>query len=159
MRSVSVGLYFDTKGNVIIDPEIQVPAGFRKASCKFIRLQNGYTGDELADAIMNALETSLIGEQEDWKKNYWTEATGIKGYAAFSKKHKCVSVSYILEKEGYNITAQKRYPDGSYGVDSDNYSMRVKEYPGKPVKETIADQVLEALRLVEKLSIYKIFSI
>ena len=27
MRSVSVGLYFDTKGNVIIVPEIQAPAG------------------------------------------------------------------------------------------------------------------------------------
>ena len=102
---------------------------------------------------MKALEISVINEQEEQNRKFWTEATGIKGYAAFSKKHKCVSVTYILEKEGYSITAEKRYPDGSYGVDSDNYSLRVKEYPGKPVKETIADQVLEALRLVEKLSI------
>ena len=153
MRSVSVGLYFDTKGNVIIVPEIQAPAGFGISSYKFVKLQNGYTREELGEAIMKALEISVINEQEEQNRKFWTEATGIKGYAAFSKKHKCVSVTYILEKEGYSITAEKRYPDGSYGVDSDNYSLRVKEYPGKPVKETIADQVLEELRLVEKLSI------
>ncbi len=151
MKCISTSIYFNVGKNVIVVPCLQAPAGFGVASCKFIKLQTGYTKKELAEAIMKALGISIINEQEDDSRDFWTEATGIKGYAAFSKKHKCVSVEYVLEKEGYNITAQKRYPDGSYGVDSDNYSMRVKEYPGKPVKETIADQVLEAFRLVEEL--------
>ena len=151
MKRISTSIYFDAGGNVIVVPCLQAPAGFGIASCKFIKLQNGYTKEELAEAIMKALEISFMNEKEDDNGDFWTEATGIKGFAAFSRKHKSVSIYHIQEKEGYDITAEKRYPDGSYGVDSDNYSMRVKEYPGKPVKETIADQVLEALRLVEEL--------
>ncbi len=146
MQHISAGIYFDAEGNVIIDPVIRAPAGFGIASCKFIKLQNGYTKEELAESIMKALEISTINEQEE-DRNFWTEATGIKGYAAFSRKHKSISIDYILEKEGYRVTAEKRYKDGSYGIERDDVPLRVKEYPGKPSVETIADYVLEALKI------------
>lgn len=49
--------------------------------------------------------------------------------------------------ECYSVTAEKRYKDGSYGIDNDDVELRVKDYPGKPSVETIADQVLEALKI------------
>ena len=147
MQCVGVGLYFDGEGNVIAVPTLQHPVGYGVSSCKFIKLEAGYTKNELAEAIMQALDISIANEQEDDDRNYWTEATGIKGFAAFSKRHKCISVYYILERDGYRVTAQKRNRDGSYGIDSDDIALRVKEYPGKPCVDTIADQVLEALKI------------
>lgn len=147
MRSIGVGLYFDVEGNVIVVPMLQDPIGFGRESCRFIKLKNGYGKKELAEAIIEAEEISITNEQEDKNKNFWTEATGIKGYAAFSKRHKCISINYVLEREGYHIVAEKRYKDGSYGYDKEDIPLRVKEYPGKPSVETIADQVLEALKI------------
>ena len=56
-------------------------------------------------------------------------------------------MDYINNKELYSIIKTKRYKDGSYGYDKEDIPFRVKEYPGKPSVETIADQVLEALKI------------
>lgn len=147
MRSIGVGLYFDKEGNVIVVPMLQHPIGYGIESCNFFRLKVGYKKSELAEAIIKAEQISIINEQEDRSKKFWVEATGIKGYATFSKKHKCVSICYVLEKDGYSVVAEKRYQDGSYGYDKEDILSRVKEYPGKPSVDTIVDQVLEALKI------------
>lgn len=147
MQSIGVDLYFDMEGNAIVVPMLQDPIGFGRLSCKFIKLQKGYAQNELAEAIMRAIDISVANETEDNQRNFWTEATGIKGYATFSKKYKCISVDYILEEEGYTVTAQKRYKDGSYGYEQEDIPLRVKEYAGRPSVEAIAEQVLEALKI------------
>ena len=148
MQGIGVNLYFDAENNVIMVPDLQHPIGYRRASCKVIILQSGYTNRELAEEIMHAIEISIINEQEDESRCFWTEVTGIKGFAAFSKRYRCVSIEYILEKDGYSVVANKRYKDGSYGYDKEDIPLRVKEYSGKPSVETIAEQVLEALKIV-----------
>lgn len=147
MRHIAVGLFFDENKNVIVDPTLQAPAGFGIASCKFIKLQTGYSKEKLAESIMKALEISVINEQEEENHHFWTEATGIKAFAAFSRKYKLVDIDYMLEKDGYTVTAQKRCKDGSYGLDKEDIPLRVREYPGRPSIDTIADQVLEALKI------------
>ena len=145
MRSIGVAMYFDVEGNVIVVPMLQHPIGYGVASYKFTKLQVGYAKNELAETIMGAIDISIANEVEDEQRNYWTEATGIKGFAAFSRRHKCISINYVLEREGYSVTAEKRFKNGSYGINKEDVTLRVKEYPGKPSVDTIADQVLEAL--------------
>lgn len=147
MRSIGVNLHFDKEGNVIIVPVLQHPIGYGVMSYKFTKLQSGYTKKQLSQAVLQAIDVSIINELEDEQRNFWTEATGIKGFAAFSKRYKCISINYVLEKDGYSVVAEKRYKDGSYGCDKDDIPFRVKEYPGKPSVDTIADQVLEALKI------------
>ena len=148
MQGIGVSLYFDVENSVIVVPRLQHPVGYGVMSCKFIELKTGYTNSALAETIMSALEISTINEQEDRSKHFWTEATGIKGFVAFSKRYRCVSIEYVLEKDGYSVVAKKRYKDGSYGYDKEDIPLRVKEYPGKPRVETIAEQVMEALKIV-----------
>ena len=148
MQVIGVGIYFGEKNNAIVVPLLQHPIGYGVSSCKFIKLQEGYTNRELAEAIMKGIQISIINEQEDKNRHFWTEATGIKGFAAFSKRYRCVSIEYILEKDGYSVVAEKRYKDGSYGYDKEDIPLRVKEYLGKPSVETIVEQVLEALKIV-----------
>lgn len=55
---------------------------------------------------------------------------------------------YLTNDDSYFVTANKRYKDGSYGIDKDDKVTHKKEYPGRPSRDTIAEQVLEALKII-----------
>ena len=144
-----VGLFFDKENNVILNPILQDPIGFGRCSSNFIKLENGWTMQELAEAIMECLSASQQNNLEETKgESYWTRATGIKGYATFSKRYRYILIAYIKEKDYYMVSAYKRCKDGSYGIDADEVETREKTYPGLPQKETIAEQVMEALKII-----------
>lgn len=139
-------IYIDSKNNVIISPILRDIKGVPRASEKFIKTTNDKA---LAHSLIKGLNISCENIQEDYSSanNFWTEATGIKGFATFSKKYKCVIVDYIKNKELYSVIKTKRYRDGSYGYDKEDIPFRVKEYHGKPSVDTIVDQVLGALKI------------
>ena len=144
-----LGVFFDIEDNVILNPVLQDPIGFGRSSSNYTKLEKGWTVTELAEAIMEGLSISQQNNLEETKgEGFWTRATGIKGYAAFSKRYRHIGVDYVKEKDYYMVSAYKRCKDGSYGVDTDEVETRIKTYPGLPSKETIAEQVMEALTRV-----------
>ena len=146
---MQVSLFFDKQNNVIVNPVLLAPAGFGKHSSNFKLLQNGWTGRELADAIMEALEISKRNNLEEAEgEGFWTRATGIKSYKAFSKKYSCISIDYIKEKDCYEVCAYRRCKDGSYGVDAEEVDKRIKTFSGFPQRETIVQQVKDALYVI-----------
>lgn len=143
-----LGLYFDQENNIILNPELLDPAGFGRASKRYMKLEHGWSESELAESIMKGLSISEENNLEDANgEKFWIAATGIKGFAAFSKKHRHVFIEVIKEESCYFIHAYKRCKDGSYGIDKDEEEIRSKSYSGVPKKETIVGQVMEALKL------------
>ena len=144
-----LGLFFDIENNVILNPVLQDPIGFGRSSSNFIKLEKGWTLAELAEAIMEGLSISQKNNLEEAKgEKFWTRATGIKGYAAFSKRYRHILIECVEEKDYYIVSAYKRCKDGSYGIDADEVEAREKNYSGFPSIETIAEQVMEALQRV-----------
>ena len=142
-------IYVDNEFNVIISPILRDNKGIPRASNRYIKVESVGNDKELAESLMEGLRISENNIQENVLNSvdFWTEATGIKGFAAFSKKHKCVIIDYIESRNIYNVIMTKRNKDGSYGYDKEDIPIRVKEYPGKPSVDTIADQVLGALKI------------
>ena len=144
-----IGIYFDNENNVILNPILKNLIGCGTSSSNFIKLEKGWTQSDLAEAIMEGLSISQKNNLEETRgENFWTRATGIKGYAAFSKRHRLIMIDYVAEKDYYMVSANKRCKDGSYGVDKDEVETLIKTYSGMPSKETIAEQVMEALKRV-----------
>ena len=143
-----LGLYFDQENNIILNPKLLDPAGFGRASKRYMKLEHGWSESELAESIIKGLSICEENNLEDaYGENFWTAATGIKGFASFSKKHRHVLIEVIKEEGCYYIHADKRYKDGSYGMDEDELETRRKWYSGVPKKETIVGQVMEALKI------------
>ena len=143
-----LGLYFDKEDNVILNPKLLDPAGFYRTSKRYMKLEHGWSESELAESIMKGLSISEENNLEDANgEKFWIEATGIKGFAAFSKKYRYVAIECSKEKGCYFIHSFKRYKDGSYGMDEDELETHRKWYSGVPKKETIVGQVMEALKM------------
>lgn len=148
MQIVRLQIFFDINMNVIVTPIKTNQFGAGIISLEYIKLIQGWSNFELTHAIMSALETSLKNEPEDNQKlNFWTEATGIKSFSEFSKKHQCVSIVYRSDRNTYDITKEKRFKDGSYGLNIDDVKYRIRTYQGHPLADTIADLVLETLKI------------
>ena len=148
---ISVGIYSDKDRNLIINSSREDENGILRSLKQYIYLKTGWTKEELADAIISGFETDVQCEKELTEEpDFWTRATGITGFSAFSSRYNCVDIDYVDFKNLYSVTAEKRYKDGSYGVDRDDIPLRQKMYPGYPKRETIADEVLEAMKIDEK---------
>lgn len=149
---ISVGIYIDKEKNLIINSYREDENGILRSLKQYIYLKTGWTKEELADAVVRSFEMDLRDEEELIEEpDFWVRATGIKSFSVFSKCYKCIDVDYIDTKNCYNITAEKRNSDGSYGVDKDEVLFRQKTYLGYPKRETIADEVLEAMKIDENV--------
>lgn len=149
---ISVGIYIDKDKNLIINSYREDENGVLRSLKQYIYLETGWSKEELADAIVYSLEMDLRDEEAlIGEPDFWVRATGIKSFSAFSKRYKCIDVDYIDTKNCYNITAEKRNSDGSYGVDKDEFLLRQRTYSGYPKRETIADEVLEAMKIDENM--------
>lgn len=147
----SIEVMFDDEMNVIIFPSVVSRAGVSTWSSQFIKLEKGWTKEQLAGKIMLAINISETNDPEGKKDVHtWTAATGIKGFKAFSKKYHAVMVFYLLRENRYEVQALKRFNDGSYGVDRDDQSSRCHKYAGRPRVDTIAEQVINAMNIILK---------
>ena len=147
MQTISIAIYFEIRNkDVIIVPVLRHEAGFGITSKQYIKLSEGYTIEELSIAIMDSLEKSkendLVHTGDAWK-----EASGKKSYPKFTKKYNVIRVCYLTEWDYYEVSKDRRFKDGSYGLEKEDLETRVKKYPGRPSVETIGEQVLEALKI------------
>ena len=148
MQTIGNQIYFENRNkDVIIIPILRHEAGFGVTSKQYIKLNQGYTIEELSIAIMDSLERSKENNSENINRNSWKEASGIAGFSKFSKKYDSVGVCFLTEWDYYEISKDRRFKDGSYGLEKDDLETRVKKYPGRPSVETIGNQVLEALKI------------
>ncbi|MDU4961615.1 MAG: hypothetical protein E6X17_13265 [Sporomusaceae bacterium] len=111
----SIGVYRDRKGALLFVPDGFDKNGIGRSLDWFEKIELPYSHKSIGKAVKETLNISRNAPViEDVKAlgNVFERATGIKGWAKFSKEHLCVSAA--LSDQGYRFAPLKRVRGGGY---------------------------------------------
>ncbi|MBP7174911.1 MAG: hypothetical protein KBA53_01665 [Thermoclostridium sp.] len=135
----------DSKRNLLLIPLWRENGGPGRFSNKFVKLESGYSYEELGTYINNLLSISRENVPEDKNQKVFELATGIKSWSAFAKKYQLVSV--VLTEEYYRVSKQPRKKDNSFGLDKDEVDKYTLMLPINTQVSELGRKVLEAFDL------------
>lgn len=123
----SVTVYFNFKFGFIIGFEATVKGSVMRRIVEPVVVENPDISEErLGNRIYEELQKSRnapsVSHEESKDYKYW-QVTGIKGFAAFSKKFKCIDISH--ENNKLYISALIRDSDGGYSEPDENEIIKV----------------------------------
>ncbi len=116
MEFGSVFLYYNPQWGYIIAPDTTIADTIMRVTIEPVSTEKvDITAEQLGKAIFAGLEKSRKSvpvEREEIKKFKFWQISGIKSFAAFSKKFRCIEV--IEQENGYKLARLKRDSDGSF---------------------------------------------
>lgn len=155
----NVSVYYNPKWGYIITSSTTRKDSLLKVVIKPVLTQKAdVTVEQLGETILTALENSQkalpVEREEDKALKFW-EISGIKNFAAFSKKFKCIKV---IEKESaLNLVSLKRNSDGAYAWDKNDKGIDIDlnppcEYIGNLVYTLFHEEATEVPKEEEIVS-------
>lgn len=122
MQFGSVVLYYNNNKGFIIGSESPVKGSIIRTIVHPVSVKKGTISDnELGNAILEGLDksrTALPTERSDIKDFKFWQITGIKGFAAFSKKFQCIDICET--EKSIKLLKMIRDDDGGYSYPEDN---------------------------------------
>lgn len=140
-----VNIFMDSKRNLLLIPVWREEGGPGRDSKRFVKLEAGYSDEELGMWIGKMLSISRENVPEDKNQKVFELATGIKRWSEFARKHQLVSV--IENDEGYRIEKLPRRKDNSFGLDKDEVERYTIKLPEDTQFNELARKVLDAFDL------------
>lgn len=116
MEFGSAFLYYNPQWGYIIASDTTIADSIMRVTIEPVNTEKAnITAEQLGKAIFAGLEksrTALPVEREEIKNFKFWQISGIKSFAAFSKKFRCVEV--IEQEDAYKLARLKRDSDGSF---------------------------------------------
>jgi hypothetical protein len=144
----SVSIYKSKKGSLLLIPNGFDKHGIRRALDVFIKKEQPYDIEDLGQTLrelFNLSKDTPVIEDVKVLGRVFEIATGLKGWARFSKEHLCVGAGWNPEK-GYQFIPRKRVKGGGYL--SEKGDPVIKLGLGS-IDEEIGKAVLEAFAYLE----------
>lgn len=123
----SVAVYYNFKFGFIIGFEATVKGSVMRRIVEPVVVENPdiseeRLGNRLYEELQKSRNAPPVSHEESKDYKYW-QVTGIKGFAAFSKKFKCIDISD--ENNKLYISALSRDTDGGYSEPDEKEIIKV----------------------------------
>lgn len=140
-----VNIFMDLKRNLLLIPVWREKGGPGRDSKKFIKLDAGYSAEELGMWINKMLSISRENVPEDKNQKVVELATGIKRWSEFAKMHQLVNV--VENDEGYRIEKLPRKKDNAFRLEKHEVEKYTITLPKDTPASELGRKVLEAFDL------------